>query len=110
MTWSGPGPLWFYLAATSFLFYAAIYLLGLSIDQRKALGRSERLVEVAGVNRSTFNLRSWGNLPEQVDRAWRQGNPTTPFDETVFYAPEGTSNVSSTYYEDAIQDIYQRQL
>ncbi|KAK7923633.1 hypothetical protein PG985_007704 [Apiospora marii] len=109
LIWRGPRWLWAYLAGTSLLFFVALPLSSLSFEQGKALRRSTRLVEVSGVNRTTFNLRSWGNLPEVVDKTWRQGNPVTPFGETVFYAPKGSSDVSSTFYEDSIQDIYQRQ-
>ncbi|KAK8084094.1 hypothetical protein PG996_002875 [Apiospora saccharicola] len=110
VTWRGPDLHWVYLASTSFLFYAAVPLLGLSVDQWRGLSRSTRLVEVPGVNRTTFNLKSWGNLPETVDKVWRQGNPVDPAGETIFYAPEGISDVGNTYYEDTIQNIYQRQL
>ncbi|KAK8133095.1 hypothetical protein PG999_001268 [Apiospora kogelbergensis] len=85
-------------------------LLGLSIDQGQGLRRSQRLVDISGVNQTTFGLKSWGSLPEKVNNVWRQGNPATPFGETVFYAPEGSTGISNTYYEDSIQQIYQEQL
>lgn len=37
-------------------------------------------------------------------------SPTTPGGEAIFYAPEGTPSVSNTYFEDAIQDNYQKDL
>lgn len=110
VVWRGPGRLWLYLAFSSFLFYASVPLLGLSIDQGQGLRRSQRLVDISGVNQTTFGLKSWGSLPEKVNNVWRQGNPATPFGETVFYAPEGSTGISNTYYEDSIQQIYQEQL
>jgi hypothetical protein len=104
--WIGPSGLWFYLAFSSLLLYAAIPLSGLSMNQASTLRMSDRLINVRGVNQSTFDSRTTNSLAETVGAIWRQGRVTTPRGDTVLYAPQGTLNASDTYYDDAVQSTY----
>ncbi|KAI1262242.1 hypothetical protein F5Y18DRAFT_439332 [Xylariaceae sp. FL1019] len=88
----GPAPLWFYLALSRFIFYVTVPLSGLSMNADNALRLSRRQAVITGVNQSTFDARAPKDLAETADGRWRQGNPTSPYGETVFYAPEETSN------------------
>ncbi|KAI1434614.1 hypothetical protein GGR50DRAFT_694977 [Xylaria sp. CBS 124048] len=108
--WQGPGVLWFYLAFSSILFYVTIPLSGLSMSPDYAFQLCDRPILISGRNQTTFNARVSNDLAEEMDSRWRQGNPTTPYGATVFYAPEGTLDASVTYFEDTIQDIYQNRL
>jgi len=107
--WTGPGPLWFYLAFSSILFYVTVPLSGLSMDPENALRLGNRPVILTGINQTTFDGRASNDLAEQMDGRWRQGTPTTPHGPAVFYAPEGTPDASNTYFEDIIQSIYYKQ-
>ncbi|KAI1824682.1 hypothetical protein F4861DRAFT_505244 [Xylaria intraflava] len=108
--WQGPGILWFYLACSSLLFYITIPLSGLSMSPDYAFQLCDRPILISGRNQTTFNARVSNDIAEEIDGRWRQGNPTTPYGATVFYAPEGTPDASATYFEDTIQDIYQNRL
>ena len=105
--WKGPAPLWFYLAINSFLLYLAIPLAGLSMDTKGAFRLSDTNIIILGSNQSTFNTRVSNAIAQTANSRWRQGNPTTPQGETILYAPAGTRNVSDTYFEDAIENMYQ---
>lgn len=105
--WMGPAPLWFYLAFSSILLYVGVPMSGLSMNQATAMRHGSRYVDIIGVNQTTFDLRAANSLAEQIGAIWRQGRATTPQGAAIFYAPEGTPNVSGMYYEDAIQAIYQ---
>ena len=108
----GPGGLWLYLSFGSFILYAAIPLAGLSMDPAQAWKLSDRPILILGPNQTSlsFDLRPSNGIAEQTNSRWRQGNPTTPQGETIFYAPKGTPNVTSTHYEDTIQAIYSNDL
>lgn len=108
--WHGPGPLWFYLAFSSFIFYAAVPLAGLSMDTSDSLQLGTRPIVVVGTNQSSFDNQVSVNLGQAAYARWRQGNPTTPEGDTILYAPEGTIDASNTFYEDQIRGIYQKQL
>ncbi|CAH0029596.1 unnamed protein product [Clonostachys rhizophaga] len=102
--WTGPSALWFHLALSSLLLYIAIPLSGLSLEQESALRNGSRRVEITGVNQTTFDLRSANALAEQIAGSWRRGWTTTPDGASILYAPDGTPEVSDTYFEDSIQD------
>ncbi|CAI6081259.1 unnamed protein product [Clonostachys chloroleuca] len=102
--WTGPSALWFHLALSSLLLYIAIPLSGLSLEQESALRNGSRRVEITQVNQTTFDLRSANALAEQIAGSWRRGWTTTPDGASIVYAPDGTSEVSDTYFEDSIQD------
>ncbi|KAI2643682.1 hypothetical protein GGS21DRAFT_497672 [Xylaria nigripes] len=108
--WRGPGILWFYLAFSSLLFYITVPLSGLSMSPDYAFQLSKRPILISGRNQTTFNARISNDIAEEIDSRWRQGNPSTPYGATVFYAPEGTLDASATYFEDTIQDIYQNRV
>ncbi|CAH0056556.1 unnamed protein product [Clonostachys solani] len=105
--WTGPSALWFHLALSSMLLYIAIPLSGLSLEQESALRNGSRRVEITGVNQTTFDLRSANALAEQIGGSWRRGWTTTPDGASILYAPDGTPEVSDTYFEDSIQGVYQ---
>ncbi|KAK7223645.1 hypothetical protein V2G26_011648 [Clonostachys chloroleuca] len=105
--WTGPSALWFHLALSSLLLYIAIPLSGLSLEQESALRNGSRRVEITQVNQTTFDLRSANALAEQIAGSWRRGWTTTPDGASILYAPDGTSEVSDTYFEDSIQGVYQ---
>ena len=104
--WEGPSPLWWYLAFSSFLLYAAIPLASLSMNPGDAFKLDSRYIAILGTNQTTFDIRSSNAIAESVSGRWRQGSPTTPNGEAIFYAPAGTTDVSNTYFEDRIQAIY----
>jgi hypothetical protein len=103
--WEGPSYLWWYLSFSSFLLYVAIPLAGLSMDTNDALKLTNRNITILGSSQVTFDIRSSNAVAELTSSRWRQGNPTSPQGDTIFYAPEGTKDVSSTYYDDHIQAI-----
>lgn len=108
--YKGPAGLWWYLALSSFIFYAAIPLSGLSMDPKDGFHIGDRKILIYGPNQTTFDIRSSNGVAEVASSRWRQGNPTTPPGETVLYAPRGTDNVSSTFYDDAIRERYRNDL
>jgi hypothetical protein len=102
----GPGRLWWYLSLSSFLLYAAVPLAGLSMDPKDALKVGNRTISILGTNQTNFDMQSSNSVAEAAKSRWRQGNPTTPHGETIFYAPAETKSASNIFYEDAIQSIY----
>jgi hypothetical protein len=106
----GPGVLWFYLAMNSFILYAAIPLAGLSMDISERYKLSDDKVLILGANETSFDNRPSNGIAEEANSRWRQSNPTSPHNETIFYAASGTEQVSSTYFEDSIQEIYHSDL
>lgn len=108
--WEGPGLLWFYLAFSSFLFYVVVPLSGLSMEPTEALQLAKRAITIVGTNQTTFHMQPSNSVAELASYRWRQGRPTTPEGTTILYAPDGTADVSSTFYEDIIQSDYQSRL
>ncbi|KAI1170502.1 hypothetical protein F4777DRAFT_110789 [Nemania sp. FL0916] len=108
--WQGPAALWWYLAGTYLLFSITAPLAGLSMDQRKGLELSDRPVVILGVNETTFDVRTNDAVSGLVSNNWRSGRITTPNSPAIFYAPEGTKNVSSSFFEDFAQNMYQTDL
>lgn len=100
-----PGKLWWYLATSSFLFFVAVPLTGLSMDPLDAWKVGNHKVSIPGTNQATFNMQYLNLVAESAKSRWAQGNPTTPHGATVFYAPEGTFNVSNTFYDDTIKNL-----
>ncbi|KAI0903087.1 hypothetical protein F4823DRAFT_569043 [Ustulina deusta] len=98
---------WAGFSWTYFLFSVTVPLSGLSIDQKDALKLSNRPVTILGVNETTFDVRTNAAVSGLASNNWRSGQVTTPTSPAIFYAPEDTKNVSSTYFEDFAQDIYQ---
>lgn len=108
--WDGPSLLWFYLALTSIILHIAVPLAGLSMEFSIALRLSDRPAIIFGANETAFNSRPPDDIAEQANARWRLGNPTTPEGAAIIYAPDRTPSVSTTYFEDTIQDNYQRNL
>ncbi|KAM7199077.1 hypothetical protein V8F20_005895 [Naviculisporaceae sp. PSN 640] len=108
--WDGPSLLWFYLALTSIVLHIAVPLAGLSMEFSIAMRLSDRPAIILGANETTFNSRPPDDIAEQANARWRLGNPTTPEGAAIIYAPDGTPSVSTTYFEDTIQDNYQKNL
>ncbi|KAK5079598.1 hypothetical protein LTR70_009279 [Exophiala xenobiotica] len=108
--WRGPGLLWWYLAANGLLLYVTLPLSGLAMNPSGALKLSSRKVLVLGVNETTFDVRTNAAVSQLTRDSWRTGHSTAPQAPAIFYAPQGAKNVSSTYFEDFVQDIYQRDL
>ena len=102
----GPGLLWWYLALSSFLLYVATPLAGLSMDPALSLKTSNRQIRIVGPNETFFDSATANAISETANSRWRQGNPTTPEGDTILYAPQGSYNVSGTYFNDAVKDIY----
>lgn len=84
------------------LLFVAVPLSGLTFELDRVRARGLRLVDIFGPNPATFNLMGTVNLPQQVRANWRSGRLTTPLSNTILYAPNGTPNVSETYYQDQI--------
>lgn len=103
---AGPGGLWWFLAFSSFLFYAAIPLSSLTMEMSPVYKVGSPSIVIIGPNETTFDISTSNMIAEQANSRWRQGNPTTPFDETVLYGPGKVANGSNTYYWDSIQEIY----
>lgn len=100
----GPAGLWWFLAFSSFLFYAAIPLSSLTMEMEPAFKRSTRTISILGANETTFDTGLSNLIAEQANNHWRTGNPTTPYGETVLYGPIGVGNGSDKYYWDTIND------
>ncbi|TIA11214.1 hypothetical protein D6C80_07648 [Aureobasidium pullulans] len=101
----GPAGLWWFLAFSSFLFYAAIPLSSLTMEMVPAFKRSTRTISILGGNETTFDTGISNVVSEQANNRWRSGNPTTPDSETVLYSPVGVGNGSDEYYWHTIQDV-----
>ncbi|THY80893.1 hypothetical protein D6C92_10521 [Aureobasidium pullulans] len=102
----GPAGLWWFLAFSSFLFYAAIPLSSLSMEMQTALKRNTRTISILGANETTFDNGVSNVMSELANNRWRSGNPTTPDGETVLYSPVGVGNGSGEYYWHTIRDVY----
>ncbi|THW57881.1 hypothetical protein D6D20_07654 [Aureobasidium pullulans] len=101
----GPAGLWWFLAFSSSLFYAAIPLSSLTMEIEPAFKRSTRTISILGGNETTFDTGISNVVSEQANNRWRSGNPTTPDSETVLYSPVGVGNGSDEYYWHTIQDV-----
>ncbi|KAL8910117.1 MAG: hypothetical protein Q9171_004578 [Xanthocarpia ochracea] len=102
----GPAILWWYLAFSSFIFYLAIPLAGLTMDRKDSLQVGPRKILILGPNQTSFDTLPPNRVAEAANSRWRQGNPTAPQEDTIIYAPQGTKNVSRHYFNDAVEDIY----
>ncbi|KAI9775616.1 MAG: hypothetical protein M1839_001017 [Geoglossum umbratile] len=98
----GPARLWYYLSLSSFLFFLAVPLAGLTMDRATALRYVSSKVSIVGVNETTFNSRASPFIWEQANTRWRQGRPTSPEGGGILYAPHGTKNASEQFYDDVV--------
>ncbi|THY73003.1 hypothetical protein D6C95_10174, partial [Aureobasidium pullulans] len=106
LPYRGPAVLWWFLAFSSFLFYAAVPLSSLTMEMKPAHKRSPYRTHTYGPNEGNFDTSISNVIAEQANNRWRLGNPTTPNSETVLYSPVGVGNGSDAYYWHTIQNIY----
>ncbi|CAD0025242.1 unnamed protein product [Aureobasidium pullulans] len=106
LPYRGPAVLWWFLAFSSFLFYAAVPLSSLTMEMKPAHKRSPYRTQTYGPNEGNFDTSISNVIAEQANNRWRLGNPTTPNSETVLYSPVGVGNGSDAYYWHTIQNIY----
>lgn len=59
-------------------------------------------VLIVGPTPDNFNFLQFIDLPNQIRASWRSGRPTTPSDSSILYAINGSSDVSTTYYQDQV--------
>ncbi|THY70995.1 hypothetical protein D6C86_09743 [Aureobasidium pullulans] len=106
LPYRGPAGLWWFLAFSSFLFYAAVPLSSLTMEMKPAYKRNTHLTYIDGPNEDDFDTSISNVIAEQANKRWRLGNPTTPNNETVLYSPVGVGSGSDAYYWHTIQDVY----
>lgn len=99
-TISTPNKLWIVLSFASALLLASVSLSGLTMELAEANIRSTNKAQIFGPNFTTFTYRFEENLPQQISSSWESGRKTSPQNGAIFYAPESTANVSSTYFDD----------
>jgi hypothetical protein len=97
---SVPGALWMMLSFVHALLFMVIPLSGLSMEVVDASTYDTRDVPIYGPNASSFNSRTYLDLPLSVRRNWESGRQTSPSRGTILYAPHLTKNVSPTYFDD----------
>lgn len=52
-----------------------------------------------------MNFKGALSLSRTIRGNWTGGEPTTPSDASIIYAPEGTVNVTARYYEDEVEKV-----
>jgi hypothetical protein len=100
-----PGKLWVLLTFHTLLIYVALPLSGLSMDLGDGFTISGD-VQITGPSKESFNAI----LPlifEDINHSlWASGQTTQYLDtDTIVFAPAGTKNVSTTYWEDSARAI-----
>lgn len=99
---SRPGGLWWLLSFITLLVFVAVPLGGLTMEITDAYVYDTKKALIVGPVSETFNYLRFTNLPNQIRAAWRSGRDTTPSDSSILYAPEGSLDVSTAYYQDQI--------
>lgn len=99
---STPDYMWVFLCLTTVIVYCALPLSGLTMEIATTFTYSDWQTDIYGPNYNTFNFRSSLPLQQQVRTYWQSGRVTSPLHETILYAPEGSDNVNTTYYDDLI--------
>lgn len=94
-----PGGLWILLSFVLVFLFFAIPLSGLSMEVADAFTYATRQAHIYGPSASSFNSRLWVDLPRGIRRNWESGRQTSP-SHGLLYAPNGTRNVSATYFDD----------
>lgn len=102
-SFSQPGLFWWFLSATTMLLFVSIPLSGLTMELHDAFVLSTEQATIYGPDPATLNNKGYIQLNEQVRANWRSGRPTAPQGGTILYAPAGTTNVSTTYYDNKIR-------
>jgi hypothetical protein len=62
--------------------------------------RANNKAPIFGPNASSFNYQFTTNLPQRINLNWQSGRQVSPQAGAIFYAPEGSTNVSATYFDD----------
>ncbi len=65
-------------------------------------------MDILGPNPATFGTIGVIDSHGQARANWQSGRSTTPLSNSILYAPEGTPNVSATYYHDQIRSPHKR--
>ncbi|THV68865.1 hypothetical protein D6D28_06334 [Aureobasidium pullulans] len=97
----GPAGLWWFLAFSSLLFYAAIPLSSLTMEMQQVYKLSTRKITIVGPNETTFDVGNSNTIVEQASNRWRLGHPTTkstPYGETILYDSDGDEHWASDFY------------
>ena len=95
-----PGALWTLLSFIHILLFVAIPLSGLSLEVVDASTYTMNSARVYGPNETSFNARLWVDFPRGIRREWESSRQTSPTRGALLYAPHGTKDVSTTYFED----------
>lgn len=95
-----PNALWAFLSSTTFLLFIGLPLSGLTMDIADVMVLTNRPAQLLGPGSDTFNVRSVPDMQQQILHNWESGRQTTPSFGAFFYAPDGTQNVSTTYFDD----------
>ncbi|KAF2029312.1 hypothetical protein EK21DRAFT_113043 [Setomelanomma holmii] len=95
-----PNLLWLFLSLNTLLLFVAIPLNGLTIELKTASVASDTKAQIYGPNSTTFNARGPTSVSQRIYNYWQSGRPATPLSNGILYAPDGTSHVSTTYFDD----------
>lgn len=98
----GPSRLWWLLTVINIPIWIAVPLSGLSFDFGRSLVADSSLVQISGVNQSSFETRSPSYIWQKALEKWALGGPVTPPGSAVLYAPSTVGEADGWYYEDAI--------
>lgn len=97
---STPNMLWVLLSFTSALLFIAVSMSGLSIELTDAKVPSNSKAQIFGPNSTTFNTLASDIRSKKININWLSGRKTSPQNGAIFYAPDQTFNVSTTYFDD----------
>ena len=95
-----PSGLWMSLSSVHLLLFMTIPLSGLSMEVIDAFAYATSPARVYGPDASSFNSRSWVDFPQRTRSNWASGRLTVPPHGALLYAPHGSKNVSTTYFDD----------
>jgi hypothetical protein len=95
-----PKLLWMLLSLVSLVMFGAVPLSGLTMELSPILRSTTRKASILGPGPDSYHQSGQAGLPQIVEGTWRLGGNATPPDASYFFAADGTSNVSLTYFED----------
>ena len=95
-----PNALWILLSMVTLLLFVALPLSGLTMDIAEVLEQTDRKARIYGPGSATFNQRSQLDFQQQIYYHWQSGRATSPRTAAILYAPHGTPNASTTYFDD----------
>lgn len=105
---SRPSLLWAVLSITTLLIFTGLPLSGLTMELVSVMVYSDQSAIIRGPNGTTFNIRMATDPMRQIQSTWQTGRSTEPSGGAIVYAPHGTENVSTTYFEDQISEHVQQ--